>query len=109
MNNIKALNPEAKKRLFKALLKGLITKNDIKEGSEVVRLLNQKYCLIHIKMGEINSYSFDGNKIDEVEFNRLSTLSKALGIESKEVIADFGIKVIDTGYPLANSEDEIIL
>jgi hypothetical protein len=73
---------EAKKNLLKALQAGLITRAKLAElnPKEVSVLLANPYALVWIQMGDINSYSFNGKKIDKAEHQRLLDVVDALGL-----------------------------
>ena len=84
---------------------------DIEGQSDIIRLYTQPYDLIHISMGDIQRFSFDGQSITEEEYRRLERLAEVLGIERPHALSNWSVKVVPSPYgiPLANSEDEIQL
>ena len=108
---MKELNTETKKTILKALQAGTLTKQDLKtlNINEVETMLNNKLALISVRMGDIQSFSFNGNQITEAEYNRLLKVHEALGLEQVSAVANWNIEVINTGVPLASNEDEIKL
>ena len=96
---------ETKIKVLNALIEGKITKEELcsYNPEEISLLLSNQWALLHISMGDIHSYKFKGQTITKEEYERLDKISKALGIK------EISVKVFDTGVPLANSEDEVIL
>ncbi len=105
--SLEEIGSQERKVLLKAIIEGKIRKEDIKNGKEIAKLLTSEIGLLAVFMGEIASYSFDGREIDKEEHERLSALSKAIGIEEKNIIANFTRRPND--IPLSNSENEISL
>ena len=94
--NINQLNTEQKKKILNALQKGYLTKEALKKANakEIIVLLTKKFALMCIRMGEIETCSFDGNTINKEEYERLYTLSESLGNDMKWHTENWSFEVI---------------
>lgn len=102
---------EVKKAILKAIQEGKLTKADLMtmKIDEVSILLTKQYPLISVKMGDTQTFKFNGEDVSEQEFERLSKIADALGVEQLGGVARWNINVIDTGFPLANNENDVII
>lgn len=102
---------EVKKAILKAIQAGKLTKADLltMKIDEVSILLSRPHPLISVKMGDIQSFRFNNEDVTEQEFERLTKIADALGVEQFNGVARWNINVIDTGFPLANNENDIII
>ena len=95
-SKIKALRNETKKALIKAIISGKIDKKELKGDNltKIIYLLSEKMPLIHIVMGELNTYTFMGNAISEIQYNELMKLSNLLDMPIIEVVSNWGQPII---------------
>lgn len=108
---IESTSTEVKKAILKAIQAGKLTKKDLEtmKIDEVSILLSTQCPLISVKMGDTQTFRFNNEDVTKQEFERLSKIADALGVEQLGGVARWNINVNDTGFPLANYENDIII